>query len=625
MTRKSKRKKGSKTSQKATINFWSQPRFRYALGLIILSFVVFGNSIQNGYTYDDKPFIEKNYLVQQGVKGIPQLLVTDFWAGYTNVHEVNPSYRPVPLISLAIEHQFWGLNPTVNHFFNVLFYGLTCVVLFFLLHTFFKKEKIFLALGITVLFCLHPIHTEVVANVKGRDDLLALLFGVSTIYLLFKYIQAMQLKWLVAALICYVLALLSKSYIITWVAIIPLCLYFFSQLSLKKIITSTIPFLLVSVVYFVVRTVLLGTAAIKRTDFIDNPILNAEGTAEALATKIAVLGLYLQKLLFPHPLSSDYSYQAIEPSTWGDPMVYLSLVLYLSIIALIIQGFKKRSVVAFGFAFFLITISPISNLLFDYVVAFAERSLYTPSLGFIIAIGMLFYSAMEWLTKRKPQLRNAALGLGGVALALMAFKSISRNPVWKDDLTLFSADIKTMPESIRLNLLYAQELIDRNTRTNPVPMNADLNEAKRCLDRVLLMVPDLGKAHLAQGNLAKVTGQYPAALQAYKKAEAIDPNNPAIYFNLGLIAQIRNDLVEAERLYLKSLELFPNYASVLSNLGIIYGRKNDLDQCITYLEKAIAINPNLVSALSNLENAYNLKGDKVKAAYYRTLRSQIGQ
>jgi hypothetical protein len=147
------------------------PANKYAVLLLILTFLVFGNSIQNGFSYDDKPFISENYLVQQGIKGIPKLLTTDFWAGYTGVSQTNPSYRPIPLITLAITHQFFGLNPGVHHFFNVLLYGLTCVLIYFLLLKYFRGKYPQLAHIVAILFCVHPIHTEEVAKIKARDDL----------------------------------------------------------------------------------------------------------------------------------------------------------------------------------------------------------------------------------------------------------------------------------------------------------------------------------------------------------------------------------------------------------------------------------------------------------------------
>ncbi|MBK8555994.1 MAG: hypothetical protein IPL65_09635, partial [Lewinellaceae bacterium] len=310
MASKKTKQKQSTTANTVTPGFWTNPLSKYAILIVVLTFVVFGNSIKNGYSYDDKPFIAQNYLVKQGFKGIPTLLVTDFWAGYTSMSQANPSYRPLPLVSLAIEHQIWGLSPGVNHFVNVLLYGFICVLIFYLFNLLFKERYPKLALLIALLFCVHPIHTEVVANVKGRDDLFALFNGLMALYLLMRYVAEQKRKQMGGALLFYLLALLSKEHIITWVGIVPLTLYFFSSLPWKKIVAYASPFWGVSVLYFILRSSILGTGIVQRTDYIDNPILSATNAADMWATKIAMLGMFIKKLLLPYPLSSDYSYQA---------------------------------------------------------------------------------------------------------------------------------------------------------------------------------------------------------------------------------------------------------------------------------------------------------------------------
>jgi len=148
-------------------------------------------------------------------------------------------------------------------------------------------------------------------------------------------------------------------------------------------------------------------------------------------------------------------------------------------------------------------------------------------------------------------------------------------------------------------------------------LEAELKEAKACLDNTLVVVPELAKVHMLYGNLYRITGRIAEAEQAYATSERLDPNNPALYFNLGLMAQIRQDLEKAKGYYLRSLELYPNYGAALTNLGIIYGRQNALDKCIELLEKAVKLEPDLVDTYANLEQAYLLKGDKLKAEYYK--------
>jgi len=299
-------------------------------------------------------------------------------------------------------------------------------------------------------------------------------------------------------------------------------------------------------------------------------------------------------------------------------------VIYGALVYLAIKGMRSKNVHAYAIALFTITLAPVSNIFFDYVVAFAERALYTPSFGFIFLFSIACYRGYVYILNRGwvsgKTLRAVSVSLFGLLTLVYAGIAFQRNPVWKDDLTLFSTDAKTLPDNVRLNLNYAQEVINRNTQTTPVPMNDALKDAKKSIDRAMQMVPDMSKAYLLYGNLAKITGDYQNAENNYRQAMETDPNNPAVYFNLGLMAQLSENLPQAKRYYLTSISLFPGYTSALQNLGIVYGRQNNLDSCIIVLEKAFSLDRDPAICF-NLENAYSLKGDQAKAAYYRSMLS----
>ena len=626
----SKKTQKNKVSQANTAEpgFFKELMNKHVLLIFLVTFLVFGNSLNNKYAYDDKPVIEKNYLVQKGLKGIPALLTTDFWAGYTGVNQANPSYRPLPLVTLAVEHQVWGLNPAVNHFFNLLFYGFCCVMVFLLMREFFGERYPYLPIITALVFCVHPIHSEVVANVKGRDDILALMNGLLALYLSYKYAQNQNKRHLMWGLAFYFFALLSKEHIITWAAVIPLSLYFFTQLPVKKIVSYATPFWVLSLVFMLIRYKIVG-GVVQRTDALDNPLLRAEGAGELWASKIAVMGMFIKKLLIPYPMSSDYSFDAIPLSNWGSPEVYVWLAVYGVLAYFAWKGLASKKVYSYAILLFLITIAPISNILFNYVVAFAERAMFTPSLGFVLLLCTIGYSLYAYVRSRsrisEKGLNQAFLAITIALGACYAWWAFQRNPVWKDDLTLFSTDVKTQPNSVRLNMNYAEELIDKNTQQNPVAINDELREAQQCIDKIKSLTPDLARVHLVAGSLDKITGDYESAEKAFLKAKEIDPNNPRIYFNLGIVAQFKEDLEGAKANYEKALEIFPNYAAVLSNLAVIYGRQNQLDKCIELLERSVALEPEGNSAYANLERAYSLKGDKIKSNYYKNLKQKMNK
>ncbi len=626
-----KKKKGAPSKPKATGPFWKTPLARYSLLLLVLSFLVFGNSISNGFTYDDKPFIAKNYLVQQGFAGIPTLLTTDFWAGYTSNSKANPSYRPVPLITLAVEHGIFGLSAPTHHFFNVLWYALTVVLLYWLLQLLFKDRYPGLALGAAILFCVHPLHTEVVANIKGRDDILALFFALLSLYLIVQQVQQKKgLVYLVGAAVAFFVGMLSKAHILAFVAIVPLVLYFFTNAKPAELLKMTALVLVPGLLFLGLQSAIIEGGVVQVVGALENPILAAETTGERWATIIHTWLLFLQKLVWPLPLSSDYGFQVVQPVGWSAPGVYISLLLYGLLAYLAVRGLRTKAPYSFAILVFLITLAPISHILFPYVVAFAERAMFTPSWGGLLLLTLAGYNALEyaqgkgWIKQvaQKHRIGTILLAVVGLAFAIISFQ---RNPAWESDRTLFGTDVKTMPESLRLNLLFANKLIDENTKSQPVPMNAELLQAKEHLDQANTIRPNLPKVARAYGNLYKTTGAFKQAYQYYDQVLAAEPSNPNVLFSNGVIAQMHKDLTTAENIYNQSLEVFPNYPVALSNLGIIYGSTDRLDQCIEVLEKAIKLQPNLRSAYDNLERAYNLKGDREKAAYYKRLRGQLPQ
>ena len=628
---KKKKKKTTSTKPQASLPFWKTPLMRYSALLLVLSFLVFGNSVNNGFTYDDKPFIANNYLVQQGFAGIPTLLTTDFWEGYTSNSQANPSYRPFPLITLAVEHGIFGLSPGTHHFFNVLWYALTVVLLFWLMQLFFIDRYPGLALGAAILFCVHPLHSEVVANIKGRDDILAFFFALLALYLIVQQLQQKKgIGYLVGAAVAFFIALLSKAHVLAFVAIAPLILYFFTEASRADLMKITALLIVPALIFFGLQSAIIEGGVTQLVSELDNPILAADTASGRWATTVNTWLLYVQKIVWPYPLSSDYGMQVIQPVGWSEPGIYVSLLIYGLMGYFAIRGLRGKEPYAFAILLFLLTLAPIAHIAFPYVVAFAERAMFTPSWGGVLLLTLIGYQVLEyaqgksWI-KQAAQKNRVGTILVAVVTFVFAIISFQRNPAWESDRTLFSTDVKTMPESLRLNLLYAGKLIEDNTKSQPVPMNPELVEAKKHLDQANAINSSLSRIAVTYGNLYKTTGAFEQANQYYDEVLKQEPDNPNVLFSKGVIAQMQNDLATAERYYKQSLEIFPNYPVALSNLGIVYGSTNRLDECIEVLEKAIALQPTMRGAYDNLERAHNLRGEPEKAAYYKRLRGQLPQ
>jgi len=197
---------------------------KYPLILFVLTAALYGNTLLNRYAIDD-PLVTNNPIVQKGVKGIPEIFTTR----YRIQGEYNYGYRPVAKSTYAIEYHFFGQNPMISHLINLLLYGFTCIFLFYLLRKLLKRYDEFLPFVITLFFVAHPVHAEVVASLKNREEILSFLGSISSLYFFVKFNETKYLRNLIFGLLCYVLAFFSKQNALTFVAIIPLTIYFFSD------------------------------------------------------------------------------------------------------------------------------------------------------------------------------------------------------------------------------------------------------------------------------------------------------------------------------------------------------------------------------------------------------------
>jgi hypothetical protein len=202
------------------------------IALVILGFVLYGACVGFDYTLDDDLFVVKNEKVQNGISAIPSI----FTSGTKSLIGTLP-YRPVVLGSFAIEQSLFDNNPAVRHFFNIVIYIVLLQVLFSLLLKLFKNYSSIFIACIVLLYAAHPIHTEVVSSVKGRDELLAALFGFLAWKTLidFNTENIFNYKKLIVGSLLFLLSCLSKESGIVFLALIPLWNFMVLDKSIKHL------------------------------------------------------------------------------------------------------------------------------------------------------------------------------------------------------------------------------------------------------------------------------------------------------------------------------------------------------------------------------------------------------
>lgn len=331
---------------------------RYQIAFIALfSFLLYSNTLFFKYTLDDTLVITENTFTKQGFAGISKILTNDSFVGFFGENKnVLPGgrYRPLSQITFAIEYAFFGLNPGISHFINVFLFTLLCTLLFVLLNRLFKFTQqanwyLHLPFITTIFFAAHPIHTEVVANIKGRDEIMSLLFVFTAFFFILKYFETLinskKILFLLAVFISYLLALLSKENAATFLLVIPITLYFFSRESAIRKSICFLPLLFAFIVFMFIRYNALGFFIgkhIEQTELLNNPYLGIN-ISDKIATIFFTLWKYIQLLFFPHPLTHDYYPKQIPIINWSDYRAFMPLLVYIGLIIFSIWGFLRKT------------------------------------------------------------------------------------------------------------------------------------------------------------------------------------------------------------------------------------------------------------------------------------------
>ncbi|MBK9798718.1 MAG: tetratricopeptide repeat protein [Bacteroidetes bacterium] len=595
----------------------------FQLILAFLAFLLYAGTLSHEYAQDDDIYTRKNTYVQQGISSFPKLISQGSLVGFdgTNVAD----YRPLVLVTFALEKSLFGNSPKAGHFINILLYIVCSLVLFALCKKLFRSYPPYLSFLITLLFVVHPIHTEVVANIKSRDELLCFLFGVMSLNYGISYAINKNVTLLVVSAISFFAALLCKENGFAYLVLLPVLLYFFTELSIKKIAQITSVFLLVAGINLAIRAAVLDSLFLtKQLVLMDNSLMAASNYSERLATTFTMLLKAISLLFVPLNLSFDYSYNQFPVVGWADVSVLLSVVIHLGLAFLAIIGLKSKSFFSFAILFYFISYSLTANVLYLIGSSFAERFLFAPSFAFCVALPFLL--ALIFKVDLKSTLSNTPfkmLALVSVVIILFGFKTVSRAKVWKNNHTLFESGIESAPNSARVHYAYANEF--RETVEASADMYVKMEAASKGLSEFKKGLAIYDKDERIYYNMGVIyynINQLDSAKIVYNKAIRMKPDYAEALNNLGVIYFNEKKYTEAQSYFKKATESNAQYSDAFANLGACYHNTGDANSAIPFYKKAAELNPSNSNVLRNLSMAYNAIGDSAMAAYYNQQAAQ---
>lgn len=588
------------------------------LVIAVVTFLLYANTLGHDYTVDDGTVIKSNKYTVKGVGGLKDIFTHSYRAGFWERKE--GLYRPLSVAMFAVEWQLAPENPMPGHFINVLMYALTAVVLLRVLRKLLVKLHPLIPIAITLLWVFHPLHTEVVANIKSRDELLSFLFGILTLDQLINYMRDGKISSMVWSALFFFIALLSKESSVTWAGVFPLAIWCFTDATLKKTITAASIYLLMIGVFFLMRIAIIGeVAGGYELMLINNSMVGAPDLLTRFATAFYIIGKYFLLFLFPINLVFDYSYNTIPNVGFGNIIALLSAVLLIGGGLYAILQLPKRSPVAFGILFFMGTVLLVSNLLFLIEATMAERFLFTPSLGLCLLIGLGAQRIIKKPVSKEGMLTAADIRGNTVfyplvlVLILFTGRTLSRNNDWKNNLTLLQHDVKISPGSARIRYALGSTLLVEHALKAPEGSTERNNYLDRAISELtagVTILPNYNDAWYHLGIAYKEKGDAKNAIHAFETARSYKAFTEASRLSAAGVAYGMNgqydksiaDLAEA-------VKLEPNVADNWNNYGLYLGESGKLKESLEALDRALALKPDFEKAIYNKGNAYAKAGD----------------
>lgn len=525
--------------------------FISAFFIAIFSLLIYANTFENGFTYDDYGTMVNNPFIKD-LQNLPSL----FTKGYiTFSGEI--TYRPVATFTYFIDYALYGVKPWGYHLTNVLLHASNGILLYIFLTLLAKvpdlveKKLIFQPLLVSLLFVSHPVLTEAVNAISFREDILAFFFYIAalSLYLIIRRNFTSRRNSFIYAVSCilYFLALLSKE----MAATLPLIVYCYEWVymdrgkeQLRSILSNwyNTGYIAITLAYLYLRF-----------SYFYNPIeknLSVPALIDRITTLPWLIVSFIKLTIFPVLLSADYEIVFIK-SVFSPSFIVCAVIIFL-VLGLAFMG--KNREISFGTLFFIIALGPVYNII-PIAHPFAERYLYLPVIGFVI----IAWSAIDIISEtRKRALLIPLL----IILSLYSLEVVRRNSAWRDQYSLWSDTVKKMPDSSmahnNLGLVYYRQ--------------GRLGEAIQEINRAIKLKADDSEYHFALAQVYHKQGQLDLAMQEFITAINLKPDDERYHTSLGILYADEGRLDNALHEFEIAVRLNPDEPRIKRNLSLIRGR-----------------------------------------------------
>lgn len=617
------RKTATVKRQQSWKSFWSSKQnLLYAAGILIITFITFLPSLQNGFVNwdDDKNIYENPHILE--TTNAETFFIN--LKGIFTTHVIG-NYNPLSVFSFAMEKMIYGMeNIAMWHFDNILLH-LICVLLIF---------RIALALGLKIipaafcalLFGIQPMRVESVAWLTERKDVL---FGTFYLFALYYYIKSVKLSF-------------KKRYVF-------LIVISFILASLSKIQAVSLPLSMLAVDYFMGRKLSIKLIYEKWFYFFISLItglvgiyfLNVQGSLDsnesfAFHERIFIGAysyiVYIIKSLIPYRMIPMYPY---PPSIGWE--FYVSMIPSLAVVGSIYYFFKRQQKhIVFGLLFFTL------NIMFMLQILSAGQGFIADRFTYIAYFGLFFIYAylLQALLEKYKSSKKLILICCGLILGVYGYLNFQQNKIWKNGDTLWSHVIQyytkaTLPWGNRANyyrdhgqpqkaLYDYSQTIALNTK-KPEPFNSrgklyfnsnntdTLNLALQDYSKAILLAPEISEYYVNRGSTYARLQMYNEALGDLTSALKIDPNNPNVYFNRSIIYHNTRQYPAEIQDLTKYLTLKPYHADMWYNLAVANRITKQYPAALQAFERAVQLKPSQLAYIYDRSITHYEMGNIKKA------------
>ncbi len=483
------------------------------LGLAVVA--SYAPSLHGALVSDDRNAIVNNTFVTGPMSPVEIFSTFSWWGGE---RFDAPGYRPLVTLSFALNHAVGGLDVAGYHGVNLLLHVLVCWVVY----------KLALGLGTAwpaaaaaaFVFALLPIHSEVVAWVVGRAEIMAAAGFSAAMLALLAHRSSGSLLALAAAAGALFFGLLSKENALTLLAVPALLavVYPGDRVTRRRDATALAILALTVAAYLGLRAMAGPLLPSGQGNLLDNPLV-ALPTGTRLLGALSVLGRYLYLTVWPSPLSIDYSYNALGIGA-GFIADRYSVVAVASLGLLGWGAWRCRRsqpAITFGILLSAACYSIVSNVI-PIGTIMGERLFYLPSLGLCLAAGVGVGQALD----RWP--RPVAFALLALATTWIVV-DFERCWDWRTPVRLFEATVEAAPASARSRMELA----------SAYGQAGDIDAALDQFEAALTIKPDYAAAAFNMGNMFARAERFDEAVTSYRRALEAEPRLAPVWHNLSLV------------------------------------------------------------------------------------------